>query len=108
MEITITQQEELWQEARLSRFTASEIHKLMGSSRSGDTLLRLLSTKKQQRFSQVNAKQFSEMLLNGVSNTNLMRLTISQELHLMSLPTTEVKPMYLFHTETIAAILLTA
>jgi hypothetical protein len=38
MEITITQNQDLWQEARLYRFTASEIHKLMGSSRSGDTL----------------------------------------------------------------------
>jgi hypothetical protein len=44
MEITITQQEELWQEARLSRFTASEIHKLMGSSRSGDTLSKTAET----------------------------------------------------------------
>ena len=44
MEITITQQEELWQEARLSRFTASEIHKLMGSSRSGDVLSKTAET----------------------------------------------------------------
>lgn len=33
MEIIITQNEEKWQEARQSRFTASEIHKLMGSPR---------------------------------------------------------------------------
>jgi hypothetical protein len=44
MEITITQQEELWQEARLSRFTASEIHKLMGISRSGDILSKTAET----------------------------------------------------------------
>ncbi len=44
MEIILTQQEELWQEARLSRFTASEIHKLMGSSRSGDTLSKTAET----------------------------------------------------------------
>jgi hypothetical protein len=44
MQITITQQEELWQEARLSRFTASEIHKLMGSSRIGDTLSKTAET----------------------------------------------------------------
>jgi putative phage-type endonuclease len=30
MEITITQNQEVWLEARKSRFTASEIHKLMG------------------------------------------------------------------------------
>ena len=44
MQITITQQEELWQEARLSRFTASEIHKLMGISRSGDVLSKTAET----------------------------------------------------------------
>jgi hypothetical protein len=38
MEITITQNEEQWQQARLNRFTASVIHKLMGNSRSGGLL----------------------------------------------------------------------
>ena len=33
MEILITQNEDKWQEARQSRFTASEIHKLMGNPR---------------------------------------------------------------------------
>ena len=33
LKITFTQSEEQWLEARGTRFTASEIHKLMGSSR---------------------------------------------------------------------------
>jgi hypothetical protein len=44
MEITITQNQDLWQEARLSRFTASEIHKLMGGSRTGDILSKTAET----------------------------------------------------------------
>lgn len=38
MEITLTQSEEQWLQARLNRFTASVIHKLMGNSRSGGLL----------------------------------------------------------------------
>ena len=38
MEITITTNETNWQQARMNRFTASVIHKLMGSSRSGGLL----------------------------------------------------------------------
>lgn len=44
MEITITSSAEIWQEARLSRFTASEIYKLMGSSRNGSTLSKTAET----------------------------------------------------------------
>ena len=44
MEVTITSSAERWQEARLSRFTASEIHKLMGSSRNGSTLSKTAET----------------------------------------------------------------
>ena len=44
MEITITESAERWQEARLSRFTASEIHKLMGSSRNGNSLSKTAET----------------------------------------------------------------
>ena len=38
MEITFTKSEDKWLEARGTRFTASEIHKLMGASRSGSPL----------------------------------------------------------------------
>ncbi len=44
MQITITESAERWQEARLSRFTASEIHKLMGSSRNGNSLSKTAET----------------------------------------------------------------
>lgn len=44
MEVTITSSAERWQEARLSRFTASEIHKLMGSSRNGNSLSKTAET----------------------------------------------------------------
>lgn len=38
MEVTLTQNQDTWLEARKYRFTASEIHKLMSSSRSGGGL----------------------------------------------------------------------
>jgi len=44
MEITFTQSEEQWLQARGTRFTASEIHKLMGSSRSGSALSKTAET----------------------------------------------------------------
>ena len=44
MEITLTQSEEQWQQARLNRFTASVIHKLMGNSRSGGLLSKTAET----------------------------------------------------------------
>jgi len=44
MEITFTQSEDKWLEARGTRFTASEIHKLMGSSRSGSALSKTAET----------------------------------------------------------------
>ena len=44
MEVTITQQEDQWQQARMNRFTASVIHKLMGSSRSGGLLSKSAET----------------------------------------------------------------
>ena len=44
MEITFTQSEDKWLEARGTRFTASEIHKLMGASRSGSPLSKTAET----------------------------------------------------------------
>ena len=44
MEVTITQNEDQWQQARMNRFTASVIHKLMGSSRSGGLLSKSAET----------------------------------------------------------------
>lgn len=44
MELTITQNEENWQQARLNRFTASVVHKLMGNSRSGGLLSQTAET----------------------------------------------------------------
>jgi hypothetical protein len=44
MEITFTKSEDKWLEARGTRFTASEIHKLMGSSRSGSALSKTAET----------------------------------------------------------------
>lgn len=44
LKITFTQSEEQWLEARGTRFTASEIHKLMGSSRSGSALSKTAET----------------------------------------------------------------
>ena len=38
MEVTITQSQEEWLKARANRFTASVVHKLMGSSRTGELL----------------------------------------------------------------------
>jgi len=44
MEVIITQNEDQWQQARMNRFTASVIHKLMGSSRSGGLLSKSAET----------------------------------------------------------------
>ena len=44
MEITITQNEDQWQQARTNRFTASVVHKLMGSSRTGGLLSKSAET----------------------------------------------------------------
>ena len=44
MEITITQNETNWQQARTNRFTASVVHKLMGSSRTGGLLSKSAET----------------------------------------------------------------
>ena len=44
MEITITQNEDQWQQARTNRFTASVVHKLMGSSRTGALLSKSAET----------------------------------------------------------------
>jgi hypothetical protein len=44
MEITITHNEEQWQQSRMNRFTASVVHKLMGSSRNGSTLSKTAET----------------------------------------------------------------
>jgi hypothetical protein len=44
MEIIITQNETNWQQARMNRFTASVIHKLMGNSRSGGLLSQTAET----------------------------------------------------------------
>ena len=44
MEITITHNEEQWQQSRMNRFTASVVHKLMGSSRSGGLLSKTAET----------------------------------------------------------------
>lgn len=44
LKITFTQSEEQWLKARGTRFTASEIHKLMGSSRSGSALSKTAET----------------------------------------------------------------
>ena len=44
MEITITQNEDQWQQARMNRFTASVIHKLMGNSRNGGLLSQTATT----------------------------------------------------------------
>jgi hypothetical protein len=44
LKITFTQSEEQWLRARGTRFTASEIHKLMGSSRSGSALSKTAET----------------------------------------------------------------
>lgn len=44
MEITITQNEEQWQQSRMNRFTASVIYKLMGNSRSGGLLSKSAET----------------------------------------------------------------
>lgn len=38
MEVTMTQSQEEWLQARANRFTASVVHKLMGVSRNGETL----------------------------------------------------------------------
>jgi hypothetical protein len=38
MEVTMTQRQEEWLKARANRFTASVVHKLMGSSRTGELL----------------------------------------------------------------------
>lgn len=38
MEITLTQNQDEWLKARANRFTASVVHKLMGSSRTGELL----------------------------------------------------------------------
>jgi hypothetical protein len=38
MEVTYTKSEDQWQQARMNRFTASVIYKLMGNSRSGGLL----------------------------------------------------------------------
>ena len=44
MEITLTQNEEQWLQARTNRFTASVIHKIMGGSRSGAPLSKTAET----------------------------------------------------------------
>jgi hypothetical protein len=44
MEITYTKSEDQWQQARMNRFTASVIHKLMGNSRSGGLLSQTATT----------------------------------------------------------------
>lgn len=44
MEVTITQNEDQWQQARMNRFTASVIHKLMGNSRNGGLLSQTATT----------------------------------------------------------------
>ena len=44
MEVTMTQSQEEWLKARANRFTASVVHKLMGSSRSGSPLSKTAET----------------------------------------------------------------
>ena len=44
MEILITQNEEQWLQSRMSRFTASEIWKLMGTGKGGNTLTKTAET----------------------------------------------------------------
>jgi len=44
LQITMTQSQEEWMKARANRFTASVVHKLMGSSRSGSPLSKTAET----------------------------------------------------------------
>jgi hypothetical protein len=44
MEVTYTKSEDLWLQARMNRFTASVIYKLMGNSRSGGLLSQTATT----------------------------------------------------------------
>ena len=44
MEVTYTKSEDQWQQARMNRFTASVIHKLMGNSRNGGLLSQTATT----------------------------------------------------------------
>jgi hypothetical protein len=44
MEVTYTKSEDQWLQARMNRFTASVIYKLMGNSRSGGLLSQTATT----------------------------------------------------------------
>ena len=72
MEVTMTQSQEEWLKARANRFTASVVHKLMGSSRSGSPLSKTAETFVYERAAEILTGQskpvYGDALEWGITN----------------------------------------